>query len=210
MAAKAASWWCDRAAMARWRMPSPRPRIARPISASSLERSALFRLERASLSEQQLRAGLERKVRRAAASDGAGGRALDGEVRAWIEIVVQKMKRLGFVDDERVAAARARSLRSTGTSARGALAKLRQKGIDGAVAARALADVDADVDIDDVAIHEANDGGRAGASAELAAAREYVRRRNLHAKEPQKALAALARRGFSFDVAKRALSAKPT
>lgn len=116
-------------------------------------------------------------------------RALDEEVRAWIDDVVTKMKRLGFIDDERAAASRARSLRSTGTSARGAIMKLRQKGIDGAMAARVLAVVDEEPD------------------AELTAAREYVRRRKLTAKDPRKALAALARRGFSYDIAKKALAA---
>jgi regulatory protein len=147
----------------------------------TLEKSALFRLERSSLSEKQLRDGLKRKCLRQQ-------RAIDDEVRAWIDDVVAKMKRLGFVDDERTAAARARSLRATGTSARGAMMKLKQKGIDGALAARVLAVVDEEPD------------------AELTAAREYVRRRRLTAKDPQKALAALARRGFSYDIAKRALT----
>lgn len=148
----------------------------------TLEKSALFRLERSSLSEKQLRDGLKRKCMRQQ-------RAVDEEVRAWIDEVVAKMKRLGFIDDERTAAARARSLRATGTSARGAMMKLKQKGIDGALAARVLAVVDEEPD------------------AELAAAREYVRRRKLTTKDPQKALAALARRGFSYDVAKKALAA---
>ena len=167
------------------RRPGARP--PKPITPLALERSALFRLERASLSEKQLRMALEKKARGAE-------RGLDDEVRGWIEDVVAKMKRLGFVDDERTAAARARSLRASGTSARGAMMKLKQKGIDGALAARALAAVD-----------ETESGD--GREAELAAARAYVRRRKLDAKEREKALAALARRGFSFDVAKRALAA---
>lgn len=147
----------------------------------TLEKSALFRLERSSLSEKQLRDGLKRKCMRQQ-------RAIDEEVRAWIDDVVAKMKRLGFIDDERTAAARARSLRATGTSARGAMMKLRQKGIDSSMAARVLAVVDEEP------------------GAELAAAREYVRRRKLTSKDAQKALAALARRGFSYDIAKKALT----
>lgn len=166
----------------------PRPtRPSRPPTLSSLEKSALFRLERASLSEKQLREGLKRKLMRAD--------ALSEETRGWIDVVVDKMKRLGFVDDERTAAARARSLRSTGTSARGAMMKLRQKGLAADVAARALASVDERTD----------DGRDDGGTAELDAAREYARRRKLAAKDPQKALAALARRGFSYATAKRAL-----
>jgi regulatory protein len=166
-----------------------RPRSNVPVSLVTLEKSALFRLERSSLSEKQLRDGLKRKCMRQE-------RAIDEEVRAWIDEVVAKMKRLGFIDDERTAAARARSLRATGTSARGAVMKLKQKGIDGALASRVLAAVD----------EEPRASGAPG--AELAAAREYVRRRKLTSKDPQKALAALARRGFSYDVAKKALAAQ--
>ena len=170
-------------------MPRPPSRPPRPPTLSSLEKSALFRLERASLSEKQLRDGLARKLLRA-------GRPLDDETRGWIEVVLAKMKRLGFVDDERTAQARARALRSTGTSARGAMQKLRQKGLAPELSARAIAAVDERADED------RSDGG----TAELDAAREYARRRKLATKDPQKALAALARRGFSYAIAKRALA----
>lgn len=171
------------------RSSRPPARPAKPPTLSSLEKSALFRLERASLSEKQLRDGLKRKLMRV-------GRALDEEARGWIELVIEKMKRLGFIDDERTAAARARSLRSTGSSARGAMMKLRQKGLAPDVAARAIASVD----------ERSDDGRDDGGTAELDAAREYARRRRLAAKDPHKALAALARRGFSYAIAKRALA----
>lgn len=148
----------------------------RTITPAALEKSALFRLERAALSEKQLRDGLRRKCARQ-------GRVVDDDVRAWIDDIVAKMKRLGFIDDARTAEARARSLTAAGASKRGALLKLKQKGIDAALAAAALGDHD-----------------------ELEAARAYVRRRRLDEKDRQKALAALARRGFSFDVAKKALT----
>ena len=169
-------------------MPRP-PRPSRPSTLSSLEKSALFRLQRASLSEKQLRDGLKRKLMRTQ-------QAREPEALGWIDVVVDKMKRLGFVDDERTATARARSLRSTGTSARGAIMKLRQKGLAPEIAAKAVAEVD----------ERQNEGRDDGGTAELDAAREYARRRRLASKDPQKALATLARRGFSYAIAKQALA----
>ena len=152
------------------------------VSLSSLEKSALWRLRRAALTEKQLYTGLKNKLRRE-------GHANDPDALRWIDEVVAKMKRLGFIDDERTAAARTRSLRAAGTSKRGVLMKLRQKGIDADTAQRALAAVD-DVD---------------GADSELEAARAYARKRRLQNRDREKALAALARRGFAFSVARRVL-----
>ena len=63
--------------------------------------------------------------------------------------------------------------------------RLRQKGVAAEVVEEATAAVDDDV-----------------------AARAFVRRRGLQEKDRQKALAALARQGFAFDVARRALDAE--
>jgi regulatory protein len=64
--------------------------------------------------------------------------------------------------------------------------------------------VDADT-ITDVLIHTDEDEG-GSKHADVVAARIYVRKRKLRDKDPHKALAALGRQGFSFDVAKRALA----
>jgi regulatory protein len=167
------------------------PKIPGKITPKALEKAALFHLERRALTEAQLRKALVDKVRRAERHHGAVP-----EARAWIDEVVARCLRSGLVDDARVAAGRALALRDRGTSRRGVLLKLKQKGVDVAVAERALDDVDSAT---------AADPG----AAELEAARAFVRRRRLLDRvargERDKALAALSRQGFSFEVAKRAL-----
>lgn len=168
---------------------SPRDRtqkIPGRISPQSLERAALFHLERRALTEAQLRRSLMQKVRRAERHHGTYP-----DAAVWIEALIARCLRSGLLDDERLATTRALGLRDRGTSRRGVLMKLRQKGVDENTAARALEEVDAIT----------------GADAELTAALAYVRRRRLGNKERDRALAALARQGFSFDVARRALAA---
>jgi regulatory protein len=99
--------------------------------------------------------------------------------------VIEKMQRLGFLDDARVARSRVHTLRGRGDSKRKIAQRLRHQGVTTDDVNGALADE--------------------GRDAELEAARTYARRRRLHARDRHKALAALARQGFSFDVARRAL-----
>jgi regulatory protein len=161
------------------------PKIPGRITPASLERSALFRLERHALTEEQLRRGLKEKVRRAERHHGP-----TPEASAWIDEVIARCLRAGLLDDVRVATGRALALRDRGASRRGVLQKLRRKGVAEETAARVVQELD-----------EA-----AGPEAELEAARAYARRRKLAGKEPQRALAALARQGFSYDIARRALA----
>lgn len=151
-------------------------RTPRAISQASLEKSALWHLARRALTERQLERILERKIARAARSGLEPRGALD------VGAVLDKMRGLGFLDDARVAAGRASSMRDRGASRRKIAHKLRTQGVAPAL-------------IDDVA----------PAHDDIEAARTYARRRRLHEKERDKALAALARQGFSYDVARRAL-----
>lgn len=174
----------------------PGPKVPGKISPTSLERSARFHLERRALTEAQLRRSLGQKVRRAERHHGPCP-----EASAWIDDVIARCLRAGLLDDRKVATGRALSLRERGASRRGVLQKLRHKGVDAETAAQVLAAVDEIVEIGVI-----GDGDEPG-DAELQAARAYARRRKLATKDPQKALAALARQGFSFDVARRALAA---
>jgi regulatory protein len=151
-------------------------RTPRAISQVSLEKTALWHLARRALTERQLEQILERKINRAARAQVQPRGALD------VAAVIEKMRHLGFLDDARVAAGRASSMRDRGASRRKIAHKLRTQGVAPAL-------------IDDVA--RAHD--------ELEAARTYARKRRLHEKDRDKALAALARQGFSYDVARRAL-----
>ena len=156
-----------------------------PLTLQSLERSALWHLSRRALSVSQLRVLLDKKAKRAAAEHG-----LHPEAQGWIESLLVRLQGSLLLDDARVAAARASSLRHGGRSARLIEMKLRAKGIDQATARAAVERIDEGTD-----------------EPELVAAREFVRRRRLADKDGRKALAALARQGFSFAIARRALTA---
>jgi regulatory protein len=149
------------------------------VTRQSLERAALFRLERRALSVAQLRRALIEKVKRAERVHGPSPQAPE-----WIDELVVRLLGAGLLDDARVAAGRAAALRDRGMSSRMILMRLKHKGIDTALAEASFA---------------------RGVEDELAAASAYVRRRRLREKDRAKALAALARQGFSFDVARRAL-----
>ena len=174
----------------------------RKITKLSLERAALWRLERRALTVAQLRRSLLEKVRRAAVVHGPCA-----ESSAWIDDVIERCLSSGLLDDKRVAAGRASALRDRGMSRRMILQRLRLKGVDETVAADALCRVDEDCVANHAAKASAADDAAADGDAELTAARQYVSRRRLHNKDRNKALASLARNGFSFDVAKRALAA---
>ena len=161
-------------------------RPEKPLTAAALERSALWHLSRRALTKAQLVALLNKKAARAAAVHGPCA-----EATSWIDALLLRLQDSLLVDDERVARARVQSGRAAGRSRRALQVRLKRQGVDDATATQALASVDADVDGD----------------AELAAAVTWAKKKSLATKDRQKALAALARQGFSFDVAKRALEA---
>jgi regulatory protein len=158
-----------------------RPRVeasTKPLSKASLERSALWHLGRRALTVDELRTRLEKKAKRHPPC---------ADAPAWIDALLVRLAESLLVDDRRVAEARVHSGRARGLSKRRIEQKLR--GVDEDVRAAAFNAVDVDAD------------------AELAAARTFAQKKKLHQKDRQKALASLARQGFSFAVAKRALEA---
>ncbi len=160
-------------------------KVEKPLTAAALERSALWHLGRRALTEHELRQALLKKARRAAAVHGE-----HPQTSEWIEALVERLRSSLLLNDNRVATARVTSGRARGLSTRRIEMKLREKGIDTDTAKEAMASVDGD----------------GGAAADLEAARIYARKRKLADKDPQKALAALARQGFSFAIAKKALA----
>ncbi len=148
-------------------------------------------LERYTPTVASFRSWLRRKVDAAVALHGA-----DPErARAWVEAFVARQVELGVLDDERWATSRVRALRRRGASRRALSAALRAKGVDGDVTERALA-------------------GEEGPDPELEAARAYARKSRIGPwrKAPvdddgrRKELAKMGRKGFGFDVARRALA----
>jgi len=176
----------------------PRPERRPPaIDESALERSALSYMERFAASSGQLRRVLLRRIKRA---EMLGiDRAEADAARPHIETLIARLLASGILDDRRFAEAQAESLRRRGNSGRGIRQRLAAKGLDRGFVEEALGAIDTD-----------------GDTSELAAACVLARRRRLGPYRAagtrrdfrQKDLAALARAGFSLDVARRVLSAR--
>ncbi|NIX75594.1 regulatory protein RecX [Microvirga terricola] len=169
---------------------APSRKIPRQVSPAYLQRAALAYLERYASSTENLRRVLRRKVEKRCRLRGEDA-ADYGEM---IEEVVAKSLRIGLIDDTRYTEARVATLRRRGGSARAIQAKLSAKGVDRKTIAAAL---------------DGEDG------SEEEAARAFARRRKLGPFRPgerapyrDKDLAALARAGFAFDVARRIVDAE--
>ncbi len=167
---------------------------ADPLNPESLARAALRHLERFDSSVANLRRVLMRRFRRIARE-----REVDmSRAAQLIDELLERYQGSNLLNDDRFARALATSLRARGTSRRAIVAKLRARGISATVAERAVAAADAE-----------------GGDAELAAAVAMVRKKRMGPHRPdaerqaeqRRDLNRLARAGFSFDVAKRALRA---
>jgi regulatory protein len=169
--------------MAKRRTPST-TQLQRPLTPQALERSALWHLGRRALTTAELGERLQKKAKKHPPHPLRGVCCAALGARGW-------SRRLA--PDAKVARARVESGRARGLSRRRIALKLR--GVDRDVADDAFAAVDAEHDDDGAPV-----------DAEFAAAVVFATKKKLLQKEPQKALASLARQGFSFDVAKRALS----
>ncbi len=161
---------------------------ARPpksITPTYLENAALAYLERFASSAENLRRVLWRKVERSCRhreEDPAGYAAL-------VDDVVRRCIASGLVDDRRYAEGRIASLRRRGGSARAIRAKLQAKGVDRELIEAGLTGEDDD---------------------ERAAAEAFAQRRRIGPYRTagrrafrEKDLAAFARAGFAYEVARR-------
>ena len=167
-------------------------RTPRKATPKYLENAALYYLSRFATSAENLRRVMMRKVDRSARFHRTDAE----EGRAHVEDMIRRFERSGLLDDAAYARARAESLHRRGNSVRLIRGKLRQKGIAQDVIGMALEAL-----------------GEDAAETELAAAAAYARRRRFgpyaarrpSADQREKQLAALARAGFSYDVARRVL-----
>lgn len=159
----------------------------RKVTPAYLQRAAMSYLERYASSAENLRRVLRRKVDKRCRLRGED----PAEFHEMIDEVVAKSLRSGLIDDARYAEARVATLRRRGGSARAIQAKLSAKGINRSTIAAAL---------------EGEEGD------EQEAARAFARRRRLGPFRPgerapyrDKDLAALARAGFRFDLAREVI-----
>ncbi len=164
----------------------------RPLTAERLRKGALHHLARYACSREQLRQVLARRVKRAADA----GVAEVGE--ADIAQVVARCVELGFLDDRVFARQKAASLARQGRSRPVIAMKLQQLGLSE----------------DDVAVGLETIG--LAAADELQRAAAFARRRRLGPYRPareraerfQRDLAALARQGFPYGLARQVLEAE--
>ncbi|HET8726738.1 MAG TPA: regulatory protein RecX [Alphaproteobacteria bacterium] len=173
------------------RKPRRGPRKATP---QYLQNAALYYLERYASSAENLRRVLMRRVELSARAHDTdrdeGARQVDAIIRRCLDN--------GLLDDSRYASARVRSLARRGDSPRAIRAKLAQKGVPEDAVEAAFAEL----------VEETPD-------PELRSAVRLARRRRLGPFRPDETraghkdrdLAALARAGFSFDVARRVIEA---
>jgi len=165
---------------------------------AELHEAALSYLAKSAASADSVDRTLQRKISAWARRAARGGRdaeavAADVETsRALVPLVIERLREVGLVNDRAFAAGRARSLSHGGRSGRAIRAHLAARGVAAETVREAVP----------------NDRG-----AELDAALTFARKRRIgpYARDAedrearQRALAAMARAGFDFDVCERAL-----
>lgn len=168
-------------------------RPVKPITQKRLMNIALYYLGRYESSAEKLRQLLKRRVAKAKMK----GADIPVDILLWIDSIVLKMCQDGYISDERFASGLVSKYRAAGKSKRYIASKLHQAGIDADTQEKALAG-DEDVSDED---------------PEMEAARRLVKKKKLgfwrnpevRIEYRKKDLAVLARAGFSFDVATKAL-----
>jgi len=173
-------------------------RAARPITAQYLQNAATFYLERYPSTAEGLRRVLRRRVARARIAEAP----VMEDVERAIEAIVARFVDAGVVDDGAFAQTKARALHRRGTSTRLMRRKLELAGVDAATLDRAMAGLDEELHADPE-------------QRERRAAIALARRRRLGPfRDPgerqdkrNRDLAAMARAGFSFELARAVIDA---
>ncbi|WP_282604294.1 regulatory protein RecX [Pelagibius sp. Alg239-R121] len=172
-----------------------RRRAPKKATARYLENAALYHLDRFATSRAHLGRLLMMRVERSARAHGTDRE----EGRQHVEAILEKLTRNGLLDDQSYAETRARSLHRRGTSARGIRADLAAKGVALDLVERALAGLAESV-----------------SNPEIEAAIVYARKRRLgpyrsgeqRAEKRERDMAALGRKGFSYDLVRRVIDAE--
>ncbi len=159
------------------------------LDEDSLREAALSYLDRYDASVAQLRRVLLRRVAKYGKPDGEEA-ALER-----VERVLERFQSSALIDDERFARGFAQAARQRGSSSQKIREKLRARGLDDGLVQTVLGQIGDNDGLDD-----------------LTAAIAYAKKRRLASRydlqvpaDKQRALASLARQGFSFAVAERAL-----
>ncbi|CAK0765110.1 Regulatory protein RecX [Azospirillaceae bacterium] len=184
---------------------SREPRLPKPVTEQSLEDAAVAYLERYAASETGVRRVLMARVDRSFRLHGTNR----DQGRLWVEALIERFRRLGFLNDAAYARTKALSLRRRGASTRAIRDRLAAQGIAPDLTQAAL--IEAAQEILDVSENEE----RLPDEADEAAAKAFARRRRLgpfrapqeRAERRMKDIAALGRAGFSYETARRVIDA---
>lgn len=182
------------------------PKKTRRVTRDYLMNYATWYLERFTASRARLEKLMRGKIRLSIAEYGTNPQ----EAEDWMKSVLNACEKAGFINDEAYALGRARSMMRKGKAIRVIGADLNARGISSQL-------------VDDTIVSlrsEADDAARndmRGTDPNRAAAAAYARRRrlgpfrrpDLRDEKRDKDLAALARQGFSYDIALRIIDADP-
>ena len=169
-------------------------RKPKPATQERLRKAALYYIERYATSTEHLKSVLMRRVTRSARLHDTDTQ----EGQAWIDEIVADLVTRKLVDDRAFAETRAISLHRGGASRRKIAMSLKSKGVGNS-------DIEA-------ALHALEESHT---NAEFVAARNYARRRRFGPwRNPEERegrhdrdLAAMARAGFSFQMAQKVIDA---
>ena len=172
-------------------------KTVKPITAKYLQNAAAFYLERYPSTAEGLRRVLNRRVRRAQMLEAP----VMENVKQAIEAVVAKFVDAGVIDDKAFAQTKARALHRRGTSTRLTRRKLQIAGVDGDTLDQAMVGLDQELDTNP-------------RQREWRAAAALARRRKLgpyrlkdRKEKRDRDLAAMARGGFDYQLAKKIIDA---
>lgn len=171
-----------------------RKRNPRKISQTYLENAGLYYLERYSSSSANFRKVMMRKIKRSCEFHKTNVE----DFTPLLDKLIVRYQEVGLLNDHLYARGKVESLRRKGLGERAIVARLKEKGLNYDEVKRALNAIDYDKE-----------------NAELEAAYAYVKRKKLGRyrtreiddmeKLQRRELASLARAGYSFDIAKKAL-----
>lgn len=159
------------------------------LTENRLMNITLFYLSRYESSTEKVRSMLNRRLRRMKMQ----GEEIPPEAPVWIENILQKIQKESYVDDNRYAENQVRSLAAQGKSEHFICAKLALAGISGDRVKEIL---------DSIESTEESRAKRFVARKKIG----YLRPRGDRQKFWEKDMAALARAGFSYDIARQALT----
>ena len=168
-----------------------KPRKATP---KRLENAALHYLARYSSSAENLRRVLMRRVDRSTRQHGTDPE----EGTAFVDDLIARYSKAGLLNDTRFAEGQARSLLERGVSPRAIRLRLREKGVASETVEAVLLDL----------VEDKGDIEWAAAVALAKRRRIGPFRKSDRQSVREKGLAALARAGFSYDVAQRVVDAE--